>query len=185
MAAGFETGQIFDSLRQTLRHLLSYYIRQVDTFNEKWSGLCPVIAKSDLNKSISTIVSTIDQESIADEFDTIASCFHLIMVLLINDLSDNSSVMATEGRQRYLSLVDMILPSLVAKADIPSIQGLILLSLYIQISGQILSMPQINGLLVQTSQMSGLHRHSRRFKFSAGQIEIRKRMWWWIYIFDK
>ncbi|KAI2816563.1 transcriptional regulator family: Fungal Specific TF [Aspergillus niger] len=40
------------------------------------------------------------------------------------------------------------------------------------------------GQAVRLAQSLGLHRHSRRFRFCAGEMELRKRMWWCVYAVD-
>ncbi|KAJ5092842.1 hypothetical protein N7456_008703 [Penicillium angulare] len=35
-----------------------------------------------------------------------------------------------------------------------------------------------------TNKSLGLHRHSRRFKMKPCEVELRKRLWWWVYNFD-
>ncbi|KAL4879958.1 fungal-specific transcription factor domain-containing protein [Aspergillus karnatakaensis] len=48
-----------------------------------------------------------------------------------------------------------------------------------------LSLIQLNGHMVRIAQSLGLHRHARRFRMGVGEIELRKRLWWWIYTFDR
>lgn len=112
--------------------------------------------------------------------------FQLCIILLLNRASASAS---TESRNdydtTYLRLVRTMVPRLIGKGDMPSLQALSLFSLYLQATGQILLMAQLNGILVRLAQSLGLHRHSRRFKFVEGQVEMRKRVWWWVYMYDK
>ncbi|KAL4936802.1 fungal-specific transcription factor domain-containing protein [Aspergillus oleicola] len=77
------------------------------------------------------------------------------------------------------------LNQLIARADIGSLQALTLFAFYHQLSGRSLSLIQLNGHMVRIAQSLGLHRHARRFRLKAAEIELRKRLWWWIYIFDR
>jgi hypothetical protein len=61
----------------------------------------------------------------------------------------------------------------------------VLFGFYSQLSGDCLAMIRINGLMVSISQSLGLHRHARRFKMKTGEIELRKRVWWYVYVFDR
>lgn len=173
------------TLKDTLRQPLGFYRNQIAIFQDKWSRMCPVIASTDLNRSIAALLSALQENTPLNDLDAVTPGFHVAMILLVNDMTSSSCFMNIDDRRRHLGMADMLLPLLVARADACSIQGMILLSLYIQISGQVLFMPQVNGLLARAAQTAGLHRHCRRFKFNAGQIELRKRLWWWIYIFDK
>ncbi|KAI1308933.1 fungal-specific transcription factor domain-containing protein [Xylaria venustula] len=105
----------------------------------------------------------------------------------------NSTVATDDGKDTasveelglYFDVVSATVSNLISRADIFGLHGIALLSFYILLTGQQQSMPYISGIMVQCAFSLGLHRHGRRFKYSPRENELRKRLWWWTYIFDK
>ncbi|CAK7205113.1 hypothetical protein SEUCBS139899_007878 [Sporothrix eucalyptigena] len=124
-----------------------------------------------------------------DPVETLAVLFHLCIVLVFNamassNLSSNDND-AHSHVHEHLAVIHAAVPHFIVKGDMSSLRSLILFAFYLQVSNQPLLMVSMNGILVRLAQSQGLHRHNRRFKLVHGQIETRKRMWWWIYMFDK
>ena len=173
-----------ESLQQYFPMPLSFYTQQISLFVDIWGALCPVLAPSDLTRSMSRVSSLIISNLSDGSDDALLALFQICLVLILNSMPNNS-VVETNLISTYLSFVRTMVPRLISKGDLPSLHALILFSFYLQVTGQVLLMAQMNGVLVRLAQSLGLHRHSRRFKFMEGQVEMRKRMWWWIYIYDK
>lgn len=163
---------------------VSFYTQQINGFVDAWGALCPVLAPSDLSKSISRLSSSTSPDLSGVSDDALLALFQVCVVLLINPISDTAG-RADSFTSTYWAFIRIMAPRLISKGDLPSLQALIIFSFYLQITGQILLMAQMNGILVRLAQSLGLHRHSRRFKFIEGQVEMRRRMWWWIYLYDK
>jgi hypothetical protein len=84
-----------------------------------------------------------------------------------------------------LSLAHSLIDKVVSQGNLKSLQALSLFALYNQLSGHCLTLTTLNGTMVSLAQSLGLHRHARRFKMGVGEIELRKRLWWWVYVFDR
>lgn len=178
-------------LRDLCPHPPSYYARHVQHFITSWAAYCPIIAVSDFQIRLTSLLERSPQTPhgllIVDDDCCIA--FQLVMILLINNLNID-----TKSSHGYLSGPDIVGMGLLQRSLVfqlmrmrtqPSLQGLLLLGLYYQLTGQNHHMVQLSGLMVQFAHSLGLHRHSRRFTFCAGEIEIRRRIWWCVYNYDK
>lgn len=166
------SGNIVSVLQQQLQYPLTTYVDEISQFETNWASLCPVLAKIDLTNSLQKALECLPNGELRD----VPCLFQILMILCIN---------SAEADHAKLELIVSLLPEIIFKGTIECIQSLILLGFYVQIRGHQLLMPQINGILVKSAQLAGLHRHSRRFKFGPGQVELRRRLWWCVYAFDK
>ncbi|KAI0442740.1 fungal-specific transcription factor domain-containing protein [Xylaria telfairii] len=180
------------AIRPTLlglfRQPLPYYSDQVALFAGTWSCLCPIIEPLDLASRLPEAMNRAQHMAWPFLIDQDLTLFQVILVVMINStvISDEQPNAASgEELSSYVDAVAAIFPDLIARADIVSLHSIALLSFYVLLAGQHQSMPRINGILVQCAFSLGLHRHGRRFKYSPKENEMRKRLWWWIYIFDK
>ncbi|ETS72942.1 hypothetical protein PFICI_15334 [Pestalotiopsis fici W106-1] len=183
-----------DSLRLFGRlcpHTPSYYAGHVHRFITSWSAYCPIIAASDFQTKLTSLLER-SQQGLHELSITDVDCciaFQLVIILLIN----NSNIDARSAHD-FLSDRDIEGMGVVSRTLFirmmqirtqPSLQGLLLLGLYFQLTGQNQHMIQLSGLNVQFAHSLGLHRHSRRFTYCASEIELRRRIWWCVYIYDK
>lgn len=162
---------------------MDHFIRHITLFNETWSSLCPFIIKADLIRYV-TSAKAILQDNCTLPSQTLSYCFQMIMITLLN-----AKVAPQEHQEGHYSGIDglafSILPRLVHSTCLLNLQGLAVFSFYVQVAGNLSLMPQVNGALVRMAHSIGLHRHARRFKLCVGQVELRKRLWWYIYTYDK
>lgn len=172
-------------------HPPSYYASHVQRFVASWSAYFPIIAVSDFLLRVTSLLEYVRQTSSARSIgdDDCCIAFHLVMIILVNNL--NVDAKSTHG---FLSARDIegmgllqrtLAVRMMQTRNQSSLQGLLLLGLYYQLTGQNQYMVQLSGLMVQFAHSLGLHRHSRRFTFCAGEIELRRRIWWCVYIYDK
>lgn len=170
-------------MRQALDQPLGVYTRQIISFCEAWTGVCPVVAESDLMREISDTLRDMSETSNSLSPSHLTSALKLTAILLINAFPAQD--VPEKTRVTYRNLMTVLMPIVESLDTLSSVQAVALVSLFACMSGHVSLMSRLNGRLVQTAQTLGLHRHSRRFKFGQGQIEMRKRLWWWIYGFDK
>lgn len=177
------------SLKALLDYPLAFYIGHFRLYTAAWSALCPVIAVGDLTAQFTMLYSQINAGPLNSGDEECAVLFSCMMVIAINHASlpreQLEPFVLGESMERFMRLANKILPCLVSGQRLASIQGLALLSFLYHLTGQHLLMAHMRGLLVQLAMSTGLHRHARRFKFPVGEIEMRKRLWWWIYLVDK
>ena len=164
----------------------SYYILKLERFFLRWGSVYPVLSPRQFYNAVHQLLDQA-HKSIPQTTDRDISSLHqLHLVLAIdawddlgndnNHLTDNSPYYFNLARQTYLRVVE--------KGDLSTLQSLLLTSLYFQLSGQHSCLTQISGAAVRLAQSLGLHRHTRRFKFCAGEVEMRNRIWWAVYRLD-
>jgi hypothetical protein len=105
----------------------------------------------------------------------------MLTILAITSCEDASGEKASK---RYHSYAIPLYHKVIATGSLASLQALLLLIVYYQATAQHHLVSTTVGSAVRLAQSLGLHRHARRFKFCAGETEIRKRIWWCVYIFD-
>ncbi|KAL3466995.1 fungal-specific transcription factor domain-containing protein [Aspergillus heterothallicus] len=172
---------------ELLKHPSDFYTEQIERFFSRWEAFCPVLARKQLVDAVHKVVNGIQQRLTPVDADYSTLCI-LLCILGINCIgrSTHHSLNADMGQANLcLSNADALQPRLVARGDIYSLQGLVLLSFYYQLTGHSVALIRLNGSMVRIAQSLGLHRHARRFRMKLGEIELRKRLWWWIYTFDR
>lgn len=150
----------------------------IHQFAQTWTTFCPVLVPSIL------IHRLLDLEKALQDIKQIPMISMATTIILVNNISADSDDDKGEVEVFY-RLQRQLLPALMAVSDLESLQALSLLALYYLLSSQYVQMMNLNGLLVRIAESLGLHRHSRRFRFGAAEVELRKRVWWWVYMFDK
>lgn len=180
-------GSLHEDIIKCLDQPVSFYLEQIDVFCHYWEAFCPLFARKQLENDIERLMRKV-QDHGPNSDDETALCI-LLSIMGINCLTHNmsgnhGSNTESPGRQ-YISVAGHMQGRLVARADIGSLQALTLFAFYHQLSGRSLSLIQLNGHMVRIAQSLGLHRHARRFRFTMSETELRKRLWWWVYIFDR
>lgn len=168
---------------------LRYYTRQIDTFLERWESFCPVLVRNELVQDVEQLLQNLQGSDSPTDMDILPTFMQIAAILTINDMADEAGEeqqpAAGNDAPSLLDLVRETLSDVAQLGDLKALQGLVLNALYSQLSGRVLSLLTLNGIMVRLAQSLGLHRHDRRFKFKEGQVELRRRIWWWIYSFDK
>ncbi|CAG8103286.1 unnamed protein product [Penicillium olsonii] len=114
----------------------------------------------------------------------------VILLMILNIQESFAGSPAQSPRQSLdclerLSLAHRLIDKVFTQGHIRSLQALALFALFNQLSGHCLTLTTMSGIMVRLAQSLGLHRHARRFKMGVGEIELRKRLWWWVYVFDR
>jgi hypothetical protein len=172
---------------ELLGHPFDFYVAQIDEFLGCWEAFCPVLARKETVDAVCKMLEGIQDRAMADGVDNSTLCV-LFSIMSINNLGRPISHPVRDQIGRLVSsnsIFDSLQSRLVARGDLYSLQGLVLLSFYYQLTGQSLGLIKVNGSMVRIAQSLGLHRHARRFRMNVGEIELRKRLWWWVYIFDR
>lgn len=182
----------YPTLTEDIRHCLSfapaYYLRQVDVFIEQWESFCPVLVRREVVKDLQNLFAKLQSPSSLSTADY-ATIVLVLIVVVINQLDeglknperhDDSTI-----RRKYVDIACQLLNQVAARADLRALQALVLFAFYLQLTGQSIGLLQLNGQMVRIAHSIGLHRHDRRFKYRSGLVELRRRLWWWVYLFDK
>lgn len=179
-----EAQQTMMSLNQLPPGLIASRIRH---FASSWTFLCPAIAATELAQKANTIFNDTGQGLLEGHDQSVV--FQVVMIILITDLEEDREQLGLlymhEKQQKLTRLASTLLPNILAHGSLPSVQCLVLLAIFYHLTGQYSSNIHLRGVLLQYALSLGLHRHHRRFKFSAGEVELRKRLWWCVYILDK
>jgi Fungal specific transcription factor domain len=177
-------------LQTLLAQPLESHARRLDTFLETWLAFCPVIPRQWFLRCIEQMPG-FDGES-SDQWQHGRACatLHtLLLIGLINKISGHHTL-EDEALQiwddpQFFGFIHQLQGPIIAHGDAWCLQSLIIFSFFLQITGRTARMIQINGTLVRLAQSLGMHRHTRRFRFGQSENELRNRMWWWVYGFDK
>ncbi|OJJ76899.1 hypothetical protein ASPBRDRAFT_140273 [Aspergillus brasiliensis CBS 101740] len=169
-------------LHYMLEDTRAFYLCKLTQFFESWSSVWPMLMKKQFLSSfhrIFDLVETHDPNLSASDFVILRQIF---LVLSITAWQNRSS---KESHSYYIKSLEcgrLTAPS--GSEDLPGLQSLLLTCLYLQLTRKHEEWIRTSGQVVRLAQSLGLHRHSRRFRFCAGEIELRKRIWWCVYAVD-
>jgi hypothetical protein len=178
-------------MARLLNQPLNYYVQQAHIFLSRWEVMCPLLIPSELARDLTGIAERSQDGSASTQTSEphYSILMTTVMILAINELEvasqDNPEAARISPDFSYISLACRLRPIVAARGSLKSLQALCLYAFYHQITGQASKLADLSGLLVRMAQSLALHRHARRFKLSVGEIEHRKRLFWWVYIFDK
>ena len=176
-----------EMIRQCLAYPPTYYCQQADAFIQKWEAFCPVLVRNQLMADIRDLMNTIRNPISQGAIDYSAT-LTLLMILNIDESVADATRQLHERSPEFIKrfyLAHSLIDKVVSQGTLKALQALSLFALYNQLSGHCLTLTTLNGMIVSLAQSLGLHRHARRFKMGVGEIELRKRLWWWIYVFDR
>ncbi|KAI1840921.1 hypothetical protein JX266_012857 [Neoarthrinium moseri] len=186
-----------DSLLQTQDTIFAlsglqpdFIMRQIRHFVVSWASLCPVIISKEISRRGVELFSRMQQRGVyTSGIDDNNTLLQLILIFLINTTETGDAqlnlLIPDDREERLLRAAASLLPAIMIDGQLSSLQSVVLVSFFYQITGHHTSNINLRGVLLQKAQSLGLHRHSRRFKFSAAEVELRKRLWWYIYALDK
>lgn len=97
---------------------------------------------------------------------------------------DSDALHHTWAQSHHDRILSDLFGRMPSRGDLTTLQALLLYLLYLQTTSQHSLGLRICGMAVRLAQSLGLHRHSRRFRHILGETELRKRLWWCVYILD-
>ncbi|KAJ5183047.1 hypothetical protein N7492_000663 [Penicillium capsulatum] len=173
---------ILKNIRDYFSSPSAYYVHRIEMFIRNWDAFCPILVRDQLIADTNRRLNLNKQDNAGDmDYSNV-----LILLMIIAILKSSADTAKCDQVPPYeLMLANQILDKVMMQRDIRSLQALVLFALYNQLNSHCLAMTTLNGYLVSLAQSLGLHRHARRFKIPAGEVELRKRLWWWVYSFDR
>lgn len=176
-----------DMIRTCLPHSAEHYYQQADIFMQRWEPFCPVLVKTQLMADIRELMSSLHRQG---GYTTIDYSTALILLMILNIHESFATHLAQSPEQipaclERLTVAHRLVDKVVSQGNLRSLQALSLFALFSQLSGHCLTLTNLNGVMVRLAQSLGLHRHARRFKMGVGEIELRKRLWWSVYVLDR
>jgi hypothetical protein len=168
-----------------MRGVFVNFSSQVRDFAATWEPLCPIVAVVTLQRRFSGFLTQLQNGGIVNVEAHLeqTTLFGVTTILMIQGLGPSEQE-ADEDLRALKNIQEALYPGLLSLANLDALRSIALFSLYTVLTSQYNEMVKLSGLMVQMAKSLGLHRHARRFKFSAGEVEERKRLWWWIYMFD-
>ncbi|PWY77873.1 hypothetical protein BO83DRAFT_334347 [Aspergillus eucalypticola CBS 122712] len=158
------------------------YLGAITEFFQSWSSIWPVLMKKQFLSAFHRIFDRVEAHDPNLSPSDYVSLRQIFLVLSITAWKSRSP---TECNTYYLNALECArLTTAPENEDFPGLQSLLLTCLYLQLTRKHDEWIQISGQVVRLAQSLGLHRHSRRFQFCAGEMELRKRIWWCVYAVD-
>lgn len=112
-------------------------------------------------------------------------CLSMIFVFGAQALEQHDQQQAALIQNRYISLVHHTLSRLVSTTSLLNVQALLLLQLYEHNAGERNASWMFLGAASRMAVALGMHREGANAGFDPIERNIRKRVWWTTYIFEK
>lgn len=164
----------------------SYYLSKVERFFHCWGSTYPILALQQFYDGAHRILDQV-HECVSPISNTNFCSLHKIYLILAINAWDDPELnndLLTDNAPYYFNLALQTRLRSVEQGDLSTLQSLILMSIFLQLSGQHSLLTSVSGEAVRLAQSLGLHRHSRRFKFCEGEVELRNRIWWAVHRLD-
>ncbi|CEI62180.1 unnamed protein product [Fusarium venenatum] len=167
-----------------IAQLPSNTIEIVEVAIDLWTPLYPIIHKSSTVDAIGKLFSPV--QSATNDVVIVYQALGLLALGLVGQTGDccqqhNHFICASE---RFYVMCTTLFDRVLAQSSLQSLQGLVIIQIYLQLSGRHSTASQTSGLAIRLAQSLGLHRHSGRFRFNPLETELRRRAWWCQYSLD-
>lgn len=163
-----------------------YYWPKLERFFRRWGSLWPILSPKEFYSGVSEVLEmrNIHITNMIDKH--VGYLMQLCHVLAINAWDDPGTANdhQTDNSMYYFSIAAQVSAAVRMRGDMLALQSLLLASLYHQLTGNHSSLAYVTGASVRLAQSLGLHRHHRRFKFCASEVELRNRVWWAVHNID-
>lgn len=153
-----------------------------DRFQHCWGILYPVILSKQFFAALDQLFQGIRAFS---DNSFLLQAYALLALDAFSHHSPDSDVSHhTLTQSNYDRILSDLFGRMPSRGDLTTLQALLLYLLYLQTTSQHSLGLRVCGMAVRLAQSLGLHRHSRRFRHILGETELRKRLWWCVYILD-
>lgn len=182
IASCLENGQltssnIFEPLRNHLRNVGVVAVRKAfDKYQQCWGILYPVLLSKQF---LDTFDATINDAwtTPLEPHLRIPFLLQVYALMALDNVDSSTTVTEIVPLPYHLdTILSNLLGQMPCRGDISSLQGLILYLLYLQMTSQHSLAIRTCGMIVRLAQSLGLHRHTRRFKHTPGESELRRRL---------
>ncbi|EGU85017.1 hypothetical protein FOXB_04437 [Fusarium oxysporum f. sp. conglutinans Fo5176] len=161
------------------------------TYFQTWHRFFPFLHGPTILKNMEDLYSSFDQYGAGSEPITPRVPMTLSRTLILQcifnlaSLHDSSQLPVTSEIQKPTDVLSY-LPGLAVKGDLVSIQALFAAGLLLVARMSLRAAAVVSGLLSRAVFLAGLHRCPCRYaKLTADDCDIRKRIFWCIYVFDR
>ncbi|KAF2102920.1 hypothetical protein NA57DRAFT_32651, partial [Rhizodiscina lignyota] len=111
-------------------------------------------------------------------------CLFMVFVLGAQALEEHDVEQSSQLQKRYLALTRARLHKLVTTSSLQNVQALALLMLYEHNSGERNTAWMLVGCAARMAICLGLHRDNTATSFDSIERNIRRRVWWTLYMFE-
>ncbi|KAG5786775.1 hypothetical protein H9Q69_014151 [Fusarium xylarioides] len=155
------------------------------TYFQTWHRFFPFLHGPTILKDMGDLYSSLDQNTTTSVPTTLAKSIILQCIFNLASLHDNSQLPASCEIQKPTDVLTH-LPGLAVKGDLVSIQALFAAGLLLVARMSLRAAAVVSGLLSRAVFLAGLHRCPCRYaRLTADDCDIRKRLFWCIYVFDR
>jgi hypothetical protein len=161
------------------------------TYFQTWHRFFPFLHGPTILKNMEDLYSSFDQHGAASEPITprvpmtLSRALILQCIFNLASLHDSSQLPVASEIQKPTDVLSY-LPGLAVKGDLVSIQALFAANLLLVARISLRAAAVVSGLLSRAVFLAGLHRCPCRYvKLTADDCDIRKRLFWCIYVFDR
>ncbi|SCN92212.1 uncharacterized protein FFFS_15038 [Fusarium fujikuroi] len=161
------------------------------TYFQTWHRFFPFLHGPTILRDMEELYSSLDENSRASEPipprvpTTLPKVVILQCIFNLASLHNSSQLPVASEIQKPTDLLSY-LPGLAVKGDLVSIQALFAAGLLLVARMSLRAASVVSGLLSRTVFLAGLHRCPCRYgKLTADECDIRKRLFWCIYVFDR
>ncbi|TXC08753.1 hypothetical protein FocTR4_00002467 [Fusarium oxysporum f. sp. cubense] len=161
------------------------------TYFQTWHRFFPFLHGPTILKNMEDLYSSFDQHGAASGPITprvpmtLSRALILQCIFNLASLHDSSQLPVASEIQKPTDVLSY-LPGLAVKGDLVSIQALFAAGLLLVARMSLRAAAVVSGLLSRAVFLAGLHRCPCRYaKLTADDCDIRKRLFWCIYVFDR
>ncbi|EWZ79899.1 hypothetical protein FOWG_16060 [Fusarium oxysporum f. sp. lycopersici MN25] len=159
-------------------------IEIVEATIDRWTPLYPIVHKSSTIDAIHGLLSSYQSPG----YDVVI-LYQTLALLALGMIGQKRDCMQQHthflcASEPFYMISTTLLDTVIGQPCLQSLQGLVIIQIYVQLSGRYPTASHISGLATRLAQTLGLHRHSDRFKFDPLETEVRRRAWWCQYSLD-
>lgn len=150
----------------------------------RWTPLYPIVHKSSTIDAMQRLLSFYEANS-----SSIIILYQILGLLALGTIGQRGDCTQQHHHflcqsERFYTMATALLDRVIDQPSLQSLQGLVIMQIYLQLSGRYSTASHISGVATRLAQTLGLHRHSHRFKFDPLETELRRRAWWCQYSLD-
>ncbi|KAK4508638.1 hypothetical protein PRZ48_002377 [Zasmidium cellare] len=155
-----------------------YYMEKLDGYLLGWNQMFPVLCHRQAKEMLTSVLDAVS----LGQHAKVSGLHQMLLMLAIETCMCNDD--HRDECARYYNAAAQLESGATTQINLETMQSLLLKAIFDQLSGQHALVVQVVGRAVRVAQALGLHRNSRRFKFCAGEKELRTRLWWCVSMLE-
>ncbi|KAM5345262.1 hypothetical protein ACJ41O_011124 [Fusarium nematophilum] len=169
---------------EIIRQLPPSAVDIVEATINRWTPLYPIVHKPSTMDALQRLLAGYETST-----SDIVILYQALGLLALGTIGQAGDCMRQHHHflcvsERFYLIAATLLDRVIDQPCLQSLQGLVIMQIYLQLSGRYSTASHISGVATRLAQTLGLHRHSHRFKFDPLETELRRRAWWCQYSLD-